>query len=221
MTTCAMDEYLGAYVLGALDRDQEAAVISHLPGCARCAEEMADLAETVARMALLSRHDVEQALAADSGSRPSGPCASPAASPGGRGRLPVRRAVLTVLGALVVAGTAAGATTVVAGERQPAVTITASDQASDTGATLTVARRDAATTLHLSLRGVYPGETCSLVVHSRDGRAETVATWPAGPDGTSDVHAVTTLPPDDVDHLDVVTTSGHRLVRLLMPLLGN
>jgi hypothetical protein len=205
MKRCVMDDYLGAYALDALDGEEQEAVHAHLATCPQCAEEVECLAGTVSRLALLTLADVAQAL--------------PVPAAGGTDRRRIGRRALAAVAA--VAACAANASGVVAthdaGQRPTAGSVVhASGHARDVTATLVVARLDALTTLHLSMHGVYPSGTCYLVAHARDGRTETAAKWVASGWGTARVDATTTIPPAELAEFDVVTASGHRVVRLVM-----
>lgn len=52
MNTADPHTLTGAYVLDALDADERAAVVRHLSECPSCAQEVAEFAETVTRLAL-------------------------------------------------------------------------------------------------------------------------------------------------------------------------
>lgn len=211
MTKCVMDDYLGAYVLDALDSDEQTAVDAHLQDCAWCAEEVASLACTASRLVLLSVQDAEQALSMD-----AAPAVS--ATPAPR-RRPRRAALLAAGAAALVMASGTGMDLLSGGPAPPAHTTTlqAEGQGTRVSALLTVAPRSAATALHLSIRGAYPNGTCYLIVHGRDGRSATVARWVATARGRAEVAATTSIPPHDLGTFDVVTQYGRRLVRFVMP----
>ena len=210
MSRCVMDSYLGAYLLHALEPDEHESVGAHLAECERCRAEADLLADAVGSLALLGTDDVLDALALGQ-----------AVTPAPRAR---KRRVLAA--GLVAAGVAAAVTGALVSSAawapaRDTEVVHASDRATHVMATLTVARRDRATALHLSLRGVYTAGACTLVVHGRDGRIERAATWTPGAHGRADVDATTGIAIGDLGEFDVVTSSGQQLVRLVMPASGN
>lgn len=210
MSRCVMDDYLGAYLLHALEQDEHESMRAHLAECERCRAEADVLADAVGSLALLGTDDVLDALALGQ-----------SVTPASRGR---KRRVLAA--GLVAAGvTAAVAGTLLSeapwAAAPAAEVVHASDRATHVMATLTVARLARATALHLSLRGVYTAGACTLIVHGRDGRIERAATWRPGAHGRADVDATTGIAIGDLGEFDVVTSSGKQLVRLVMPASGN
>ncbi|HKC29131.1 MAG TPA: zf-HC2 domain-containing protein [Jatrophihabitans sp.] len=203
MTRCAMDDYLGAYVLDALDDDERAAVSAHLAGCSECAEEVACLAGTVSRLARLTLADVEHALPV------------PAAGRAGRRRVG-GRVLAGVAAAAACAAIATAAVGTLHGGGGTGTVIRSSAHARDLTATLVVGRRDTFTAVHLSMQGTYPAGPCYLVAHSRKGLEETAASWVSSGWGTAQVNATTTIAPADLAEFDVVTASGHQVIRLVM-----
>lgn len=129
--------------------------------------------------------------------------------------------------ALLVAAAAAaaigGAATIASGafdnaHRAPAVSaIRAVDPATEVSAAVTMTGRTWGTELHLTLSWVAPGQKCSLIAHSRDGRSDVAATWTATYRGTADVPGTTAIPADQLSELDVVAANGKQLVRLVVP----
>lgn len=211
MTTCTTRDYLGAYVLHALDDDEMIAVSSHLMHCSGCEIEVAKLAGTAAHLRQLTLTDIDQALAI--------PAPEPNSAGPQRAPKPFRRlAAASALALTVLAATFA----VLAQHRhvEGPATIHGSDRVTGVSATLSVSAGPAAThvtQLHLWLDRAYPRGTCRLIVHSRDGRTQAVATWAATARGIADVKATTTIPLTQLTNFDVITGSGHRLIRLAMP----
>jgi Putative zinc-finger len=201
---------LGAYVLGALDPVERAAVDGHLSRCRACRDELADLA---AMPGLLSRVRVEDVL------EPA-PSPSPAAAERLIGRLRVarrarRRRLGAAAGALALAAIAAGA--IVLGTQASGGSNVASVSATSarTGVTASFGLRPAAwgTAVRVRLRGVPPNTRCKLIAYSRGGRREVAGTWRATYDGTADVQAATAIPRGQLASLEVATAGGRRLVR--------
>lgn len=205
---------LGAYVLGALDPTERAAVDSHLSSCAACRDELAELA---AMPGLLSRVRVEDVLEPE-----------PPPSPGATDRLigrirSARRARRRRLGAAAaVAGLAAVAVAaiVLAGggtdvTRPPGKTASISAANSRTGVAASFGLRPApwGTAVRVRLKGVPPRTRCKLIAYSRGGGQEVAGTWRATYDGTADVEGSTAIPRDRLAAFEVITASGNRLVR--------
>jgi hypothetical protein len=94
--------------------------------------------------------------------------------------------------------------------------VSAVDPTTHVHATVAVAPAPDGTRLHLTLAGAYPKGWCSLVAHSRDGHADTAATWRADAQGGADVAGTTAIPVDRLDQLDVVSDTGAVLVAIPM-----
>jgi len=94
------------------------------------------------------------------------------------------------------------------------VAIQTLDSHSQVDAAVTLNQRTKGSEVRLRLRGVPPGEHCSLIAYARDGDREVAATWVASYVGTANVSATTAIPTDQLRELDVVTADGHRLVRM-------
>jgi anti-sigma factor RsiW len=189
--SCATEEYLGAYVLGALDAREEAWVRTHLATCATCRDSLRELEWLPARLGAVPAQDVEalavEALAVEP------PLLDRVLAASRRERRVRRRRLV-----LAAAGVAAAAVTGVTAR----VGLTPADEG---------------TRLNLQLSGVRPGERCALVARARDGRIETAATWVATYTGTADVPGTTAIPADQLESLDVVTDDGRLLARLTVP----
>ncbi|MER6997899.1 zf-HC2 domain-containing protein [Streptomyces sp. NPDC000410] len=77
---------------------------------------------------------------------------------------------------------------------------------------------DWGTEVTLRLGGVPGAQTCELVVVGRDGRDYPVATWTsAGNEEPLGMEAGTALRPEEIDHLEVRTVGGERLVSFQQP----
>jgi|1185.fasta_scaffold43636_2 hypothetical protein len=234
--TCTMERELGAYVLHALEPEEAEAVQMHLGDCPRCRDEVGSLSFATSLLALLTLHDVEQIERADSadsriGAGGDDASSSPASSPapaiarraegrGARRRSP-RRALIAVgvAAVILVASSALGAARVLHpgdGAATPTV-IRAVDARTNVSAAVSLSSHSGGTDLRLTLAGAYPTGWCSLVAHSRDGRADTAATWVADARGAADVTGATPIPTAELTELDVVSETGQLLVRIPMP----
>jgi hypothetical protein len=204
---------LGAYVLGALDPTERAAVEAHLSRCASCREELAKLA---AMPGLLSRVRVEDLIEPE-------PPPSPAATDRLIERLRSARRARRRLGAAVGAvGLAAVVVAVIvlgtggSDVKQPsngAASISAANARTGVGASFGLRSAPWGTAVRVRLRGVPPKTRCKLIAYSRGGRREVAGTWRATYDGTADVQAATAIPRNRLAAFEVVTAGGHRLVR--------
>lgn len=212
-----MHDYVAAYALDALEPDESARLRQHLDTCAACQEELSNLEWIAGLLPLVDAAEIEQLAQPQpepARSRGADRLAAEIGTPRGR------RATALVGGAalLVAIGTlssVAGGTITTASPR--AATVRAVDPHTHVHATVTVAGRSWGTEFGLTLSGVYPNGTCSLIAHSDNGRTETAATWVASPQGSAQVPGATAIPSGHLTELDVVTASGYQLVRIEVP----
>jgi hypothetical protein len=219
--TCGRQTWVGAYVLDALEPEETLEVREHITGCPICQDEVVMLSWVPAMLHTLALEDVERL---DDDKRADGHPDSPvldgllAAARAARGRRRWRRPVAALVAAVaIVAAVALGRgqhTDIL--DRNP-VAVHTVDSHSQVHAAVTLSRRTWGTEVHLTLRGVAPGEHCSLVAHSRDGRRDVAATWVATYRGTADVPGMTAIPLDQLREVDVVTADGRQLARLAVP----
>lgn len=221
MTICAMDEYLGAYAIDALEPEEAVAVRAHLDGCPECRAELDSLASTVSHLWLLTAADVDVLAALE---QPE-PAASAATTQRRRRRGPVfamGAAVLAAAGALLalLGGLSALDLNPLGNSHRAAdrpTVVRAADPATQISAAVTVTGHSWGSELHLSVMGHYPGR-CYLVAHSRDGGVDTAATWISGTRDHVNVDGGTAISANRLTELDVVSaTTGRQLVRLVMP----
>jgi hypothetical protein len=209
MTTCQMSDELGAYVLHALEHDEDETVRSHVADCDLCQDEVRELSFTASLLSLLTVADLEQLDVRDADR------AEPTASGTRARRHPRHRITLAVAAALAAALAIPAARALEHPTSAPSPTvIRASDPATDIQAAVTLARQQGGTRVRLSLSGAYPRGWCALVAHSRDGQSDTAATWRADADGTADVAGTTAIPATRLSELDVITDTGRVLVRI-------
>lgn len=218
--TCTMQTWLGAYVLDALEPDESETVRQHIAGCDQCRAETASLSRIAPLLRMIDLADV--------GETESMPTAPPpvmlerllhSVQTARRGRR--RRAVLLAAAAaiVIVIGVLTAVGFGVFDSHRSSAPIAVSAVAPNTrvSATVTMSARSWGTELHLKLGWVNPGERCSLVARSQDGRKEVAATWVASYRGTANVPGATAIPLDQLRELDVITADGHLLVRLVVP----
>jgi hypothetical protein len=213
--TCDKREWIGAYVLDALEPDENEEVRRHIAGCTDCQDEVVNLAWIPPLLRTVHLEDVERI---DSPIDAGGARVLDGLLAKAAHRSRARRAVAAfglaaalVTGLVVVDNVSSGS------PGSPVATVRAVDPRTAVTASVTLRSESWGTELHLNLRGVAPGETCSLVVHSRDGRHPVAATWTANYRGTADVPGRTSIPATQISALDVVTAAGTRLVHLTVP----
>jgi hypothetical protein len=206
---------LGAYVLGALDPVERAAVDAHLSECASCREELAGFA---AMPGLLSRVRVEDVLEPN-------PSPSRATSDSLIGRLrAARRARRRRLGAAAAAAVAAiaaaaiviSATDTGGGGTSNVASISATNARTGVSASFGVRPAPWGTAVQVRLRGVPPNTHCQLIVRGRGGEREVAGSWRATYDGTAKLQTATAIPRDRLTAFEIATASGHRLLRAVL-----
>ena len=206
--TCHMDEYLGAYVLDALEPDEARAVHAHLRDCHACRDEVGSLTGTASALALLTAGDLEQFYDPDG---------SPAEAAPAR---PRRRAAWALTAAVLVTvagvGGVRGLSGAGSGASRPDV-VRAVDAQTHVRAAVRMVAHNWGTQVHLDLADAAPRGWCALIAHARDGRVDTAATWSADRTGWASVDGATAIPVDRLSELDVVTRSGAVLVRITLP----
>jgi Putative zinc-finger len=219
MTSC--DEIrtsLGALAVSALDADEERSVREHVADCPRCAEELAELSETVGLLALASPLALPAAVEPD----PRVLEGLLGAVAEERRRARRRRFALGLAAAAagaVLAGT--GALLIADDDSAPAAveeTPTAEVRASDGPVVLEVElfARGWGTAVHGAIAGVPPGKTCSLVAVGADGSRQVAATWTVPAAGYAGgklwFDGGVGLQPDETSHYEVVTPAGDVLL---------
>lgn len=214
---------LGAYVLGALDRQERRAMEQHLASCRRCQAELAEL---------------RMARAALDGLPPEAMLDGP--PDGGdlllqrvlreirreTGQQVRRRRTMAATAAVVVAvaftggGVVLGRTTGPAGTTQaeaPAGTRTASATDTATGAKMTVSVQPAAgwVRLNASVAGIPQGQKCRLYVVARDGTREEAGSWLVSEQGEqngTELAGAALVAPADVASVEVQNFAGQKYV---------
>lgn len=231
--TCPRTVALGAYVLGALEREERAGLEEHLETCAICREELDRLAPLPG---LLSRLTLDEADVLDT-AEPSVPLAGALPPAPAHSAAPLERALFAVArerrrSRLMRASAVAAALVLAAvalvggplldddgGDGPAPLTAAASDLQTGVHGSAELTREPWGTRVELSLAGVRPGERCRLVARAVGGRTEVAATWRAGYLGTAEVPGAVAIPADRLASLDVVTADDRVLVR--MPVMPN
>lgn len=215
-----METYLGPYILGGLEPDEEANLCRHLDDCAECRDALDEIAWIPAWLRKVPADELELLIAEDNAQEPA------SMSSGHDGALATiaverarrrRRNRWLAAAVVVIAVVAVGVTVELAhdsGTVPAASTVHSVDQHTRVAASLAIASQGARTGLRLNLAGVAPGEHCSLIARAQDGRTDVAATWVATYRGTADIPATTTIPAARLKEFDVVTADGRVLVRL-------
>ncbi|MEU2826571.1 zf-HC2 domain-containing protein [Streptomyces bacillaris] len=202
---------VGAYALGVLGRADAFRFEEHLEECGPCWARARELAPVTARLAV------------------AGPMVRP--SPGfadrlveavaarrrraGRRRIALAAAVvLAVAGPLAVAAGSSGGPA----ERGVVERWVGADPGSGAAAVVTATGREWGTAVALEAVGVEAVGVCALVAVGRDGSEETVSSWSAGGAGAGglvEVAGGAALRPEGIDHFEVRTADGRRLVTVV------
>lgn len=233
---CPLAHSDAAYVLGALSPTERLEFERHLPGCAACRRAVAQLAGMPGLLARVPVESVEEPA-------PDVPLPDtllPSLVGTVRREQRRRRLVLALGAAAAVAVVAAGATAYQAsrgdGSTPEAVPSTSTSAPTTAPALPMSVVRDEGVSADVSLTSVGWGTrldlTCTygrdgvddygaaegarftLVIHTRDGRTEQVASWKALPGKTLHMPGATAATVDDIDRVEVRSDSGQALLRL-------
>ncbi|WBB59055.1 zf-HC2 domain-containing protein [Streptomyces sp. WMMC500] len=225
---------VGAYAIGALEHDEAERFEEHLAGCERCAAALAELVPVADMLA-----DVPPPQEQEPPPGALDRLLAELTAVRARQRRVRRKLVVAVAAAAVVAVAAPVVTAVVltgdepAEQRQEDVAgqeVRAVDP--ETGVEARIGMRPVTwgTSVDLDLRGVTGPRRCDLQAVGKDGSHETVTSWGvpadgygagtgrnAGASGQGGGNSLrtsggTSMSPDDIDHFEVVTSDGDRLV---------
>ncbi|MGD1223493.1 anti-sigma factor [Streptomyces krungchingensis] len=211
--TCRENMDLGAYVLGALSPGERSALERHLADCADCKEELvllAPLPGLLRHTSLEEMHDADRSGVGGSAPPP------PRTRPGSVRRRAVLvgtalvAAVVCVLVVVLLPGNAAHS-----GNPPHAVTLSNTDPETHVRASVALEAETWGTSMDVTLSHLPPGRICRLVVHSHQGVTETGGTWSTDYGGSSgNIPAATSISPQDIDTMEVVTDTNQVLVRI-------
>lgn len=224
---CDFAHHDGAYVLGSLSPADRSAYERHLTDCAECALSVRELAGLPGLLARVSPDVLESVGAPEPVPVTLLPALVTEARRAQRRRTTVL-AGLAAAAALVVAAGSAVAVNVLdddpapTGQSAPPSTavgepMTSVDSGTVTG-TLSLTRVAWGTRLDLVCtyspdHEVADGATYSMVVHTRDGRVEQVATWKALA-GTMRLPGATSATLADITSVEVLTSDGDPVLTL-------
>jgi hypothetical protein len=211
---------VAAYLLEALEPAEAEELREHLTGCAECRPEFEELCGLPVVLRRLTPSAVDEIVApAELRDELCEELLARAAAR--RGRQARRRMVGLAAGVAVLAAVAAGVVTDGALPRTPSPavssTVAATDPHSWVHASITLTSQTWGTEIRLRLSGVAWAQHCMLVVSSADGRRDVAASWVATYQGSFNVTGTTAIPVRQIRHLDVVTTTGRRLVSVPPP----
>jgi anti-sigma factor ChrR (cupin superfamily) len=194
---------LGAYALGALEPGERRRVEEHLARCPSCAAEMAEFA---ALPSLLDRVDpADLTPAAVTPSPELFARMTAAAAPPSR----VRNRAIALVAAALLAVLGVGVTIWVSSSPNETVTATAGA----VRATVTVSPVDHGSALDVTVTGMHPHETCSLVAVGRDGVRHAAGEWPASAAGGGTWRGWADVDRDDLAAVVLVGDGGRELAR--------
>jgi hypothetical protein len=222
---CELAHLDGSYVLGAVSPEERLDFERHLPGCPACARAVQQLAGLPGLLAQVSADVLESRRVEE----PVPDTLLPALVREVRVSRERRRWVAALAAAaavLVLGGGTALVVHAVDNEAPPAVTSTARDMTplgqDSVVADLALTSVAWGTRLELVCSYDEPGHayegedgaTYSLVVRSRDGDVEQVASWKALPGRTMSLSGATALTVDDIAAVEVRTAEGHPILVL-------
>ncbi|MFD6416872.1 zf-HC2 domain-containing protein [Streptomyces sp. NPDC060194] len=184
---------VGAYALGVLDRAEVLRFEEHLARCPACTARLGELQELARELATLA--PVPE---------------TPRRPPDGRLRATVRRARRRRRAGLLAA-------VAVLAVGVPAATLAAVPPAVASASVTAHPRAWGGTDIDVTVRHVRSASACSLVAVGRDGSRETVATWSARDGAEVTVQGGTSMPRDGIDHFEVSTPDGRRLLTVPPP----
>ncbi|MEV8565220.1 zf-HC2 domain-containing protein [Streptomyces sp. NPDC051322] len=202
---------VGAYAIGVLGPADAFRFEEHLVGCPRCAVLLEEFGSVEALLADYARQlppGVEPGV-------PTSEALLHRLLDGVRAR---RRSVRTrrlalVAAAVVLAGGGTFSVARPAGDGPGAgVRWAATDRTTGVSAAVAVRSADWGTDVEVDVRDAPHDEVCSLVAVGWTGEVQTVATWAAGRRGPLQAKGAAALPPDAIDHFEVRTSGGKRLL---------
>ncbi len=204
---------VAAYLLDALEPPEIERMREHLPECPDCQAEYDELHGLPTLLGTLTMADVEDIVAPTELPQELYEALVAWAATRRRKHAWNRLLGVTVSVALLVASVIVGVT--VAGPDSS--TVSATDPHTHVHATIVLTARSWGTQIRLQLSGVDWAQQCMLVVSAAEGRQDTAASWVANYQGAVDVTGTTAIRPAQIRHLDIVTTSGQRLVSVPPP----
>ena len=220
---------LGPYVLGVLEPGDVREVEEHLPGCADCRQQLAELEEMkellgdVPPEAFLDGPPPDGDLLLQRTLRASRGASEPAASPVAAPKRP--RLLLVAASAAVIAASALGGGVLIGRQTVDQVAVEApvsgSRQAnatdSATGATMatTVEPREGWSWIKVKLTGLEAGAECEVIVTDENGKTYVAGSWVVSEEAArkgSQFAGGVLVPIDRVASVEVKTAQGEHVV---------
>ena len=196
---------LGAYVLGALEPGERRRVEEHLQECSACAAELTELAALPGLLARVDAADLDPVTPSPELFARMTAAAAPPARPRSRTAALVAAAVIAVLG--VGAGVASW------------ITATGDDTVTATAgavrATVTASSVDRGSALVVTVAGMRPHETCTLIAVGRDGTRHAAGEWPASAAGDGTWRGWADVDRADLAAVVLLGDGGRELARAL------
>jgi anti-sigma factor RsiW len=197
---------LGAYVLGALEPEEQGHLEEHLRACPSCAAELAEFRSLPALLDRVRPEDLRAdtvAPSADMFERLSAAAAPP-------GRIRSRTWALVAAAVLAVLGAGIGVTVWATGSEDRTVTASAAS----VRATVTASTVDDGSALVVSVAGMHPGETCHLVAVDSDGGRHPAGEWNASAAGDGTWRGWADVDRGDLNAVLLLGDDGRELVRV-------
>jgi hypothetical protein len=214
--SCAdVREGLGAYVLGALEPAERAALANHVAGCASCRDELASLAALPGLLGRVSLADVEAPT--EPGPWLLGRLLGAAAAERRRSKR-IRLAAGAAAAVLVIAAGVVSGVVISSSDSRPAgTTFSATDPASRITASVVEWPKAWGAALEVRIDGIAREpylDKCHLVTVAKDGSTEVAATWSASHSGSVVAQGTTGFATSDIARFDVVAAGGDTLVSI-------
>jgi anti-sigma-K factor RskA len=194
-------EFVGAYVLGALDPGERRVAEEHLRDCPACAAEVAEFRGLIAQLDRVRPEDLQpEAPPADLYAR--------VAAAVGRGRARRRWAVAAAEAAVLV--TAGGVVRLVADDAAVRGEATAGPVTMSVVAT----ERSEGSSLEVTVDGLHGAETCRLFVVDESGERIRAGEWSATYQGEASYETWTEVEPGELTDVVLLDTDWSELVRV-------
>jgi hypothetical protein len=229
---CPETRSVGAYLLGALDPQEQVEMEWHLTSCEVCRQELIEVAHLPGLMHRLTLGDVTQRASVrnlqaeprpdlfpeSDVARPLPEATTVDASPWSafvRRLSRSRMLLLTLIILLVLATGGAASAELLTHEPSPGVsTWTSTDAAGGIDTVARLADQTWGTDIRLWMDDLPPGLTCRVVVYPRTGAAETAGWWSTNYEERLMVPASTSIPLSQIDRIDVTQSDKTVLASL-------
>jgi hypothetical protein len=212
-------QLLGAYLLGGLDGDDQAAFASHLKGCAACREELAGLEKLPMLLDALPVPDAVALTIVTSGAAgPGAPAPVPLLSKLARRRRTSRRRWAALVGAVAAACLALGLTAgpLLARPEQPDATYSV-QSGGGLQFSIDLARKTWGTELAVNGSSLPQDGTLSLWVRDRAGGEDRACAWSATPSGRVKVTGATPIQLGSISSVELRDGTQHAVAVITVP----